>query len=256
MNIYISVTSIFQRQNVLVNFLKTVLNLSLKPTKCFIFLSENPYLLDKGFKNKTITNQELKNIIETNNILELRWVKNIGPYRKLIPILKEKWNENCLIFTFDDDIILDSYILSSYINDFNKYKCCISYRGFDVTIDNIDEFKYSHKRNKQTRNKYNFANSGVGMITHPSFFHGTNNLILDETIFLEVCPTADDLWYYVWRIFSNIKTIIIQNENKLFYLENFDYKTALFHNYNKNKNSLILKNICKYLKEKKNIIIR
>jgi hypothetical protein len=244
MNLYVSLTSIFQRQQYLVKCLKSILNLNLKPNKCFIFLSENPYLIDEGFKNKIITNNHLKNIIDNNSIFEIKWVENIGPYRKLIPLLKEKWNENCLIFTFDDDVILHPDILSNYIYDYNRYKCCISYRGFNTNIKDINEFDYENfsiriQNNKP--NKFNFANSGVGMITHPSFFH-KNNIILNKKKFLNLAPTADDLWYYICRIKNNIKTKIILNENKLFKLC-YDKKTALFHNYNHDKNTSIFKNI-------------
>lgn len=250
MNIYVSLTSIFQRQQYLLTCLKSILKLNLKPNKCFIFLSENPYLIDDGFKNKIITNNDLKNIINNNRIFEIRWVENIGPYRKLIPLLREKWNEDCLIFTFDDDVILHPDILSNYINDYNRYKCCISYRGFSTNINSIDYFKYCHdKTDHRTYNKYNFANSGVGMITHPSFFHKTNKLILNEDIFLKICPTADDIWYYICRILNNIPTVICQYENRLFQLK-YDSKTALFANYNINKNTTTLKNVVEFLRNK------
>ena len=247
MAIYISLTSIFQRQHTLFKCLTSILRLHLRPTKCFIYLSEEPYLIDKGFKNKEITNDNLKKILE-NNIFQVKWVKNTGPYRKLIPLLKEKWDENCLIFTFDDDLILHPQILSYYMNDFIKYRCCISYRGFNTTINNIDEFNYSNRTKQSTRSKFNFANSGVGMITHPAFFH-KEDLILNEDIFLKICPTADDLWYYICRVLNNIPTIIVPYENRLFSV-GYDRDTALWHNYNEFKNKTIFKNIIAFLKKK------
>jgi len=249
MTAYISITSIFQRQDKLFKCLQSVLNLETKPTKCFIYLSEEPYLLDQGFKNKEITNDNLKQILQ-NNLFEVKWVKNTGPYRKLIPLLKEKWHENCIILTFDDDVVLYKNILSLYIADFQKYSCCVSYRGFSTNITSIDNFKYSHdKRDRRTQSKYNFANSGVGMVTHPSFFHKTNQLVLNEDIFLKLCPTADDIWYYVCRILNNIPTVICQYENRLFQLT-YDPKTALFANYNIHKNTTTLKNIVEFLRNK------
>ena len=103
MNIYVSLTSIFQKQNQLLETLKSIKNQTLKPTKCYIFLSVEPYLLDLGFKNKKLNNN-LQDYIDSNYIFEIRWCENIGSYRKLLPLLKEKWNENCIILTMDDDI--------------------------------------------------------------------------------------------------------------------------------------------------------
>jgi hypothetical protein len=39
------------------------------------------------------------------------FTENIGPHRKLLPLLSRKWNEDCVIMTTDDDL--------GYINDFN-----------------------------------------------------------------------------------------------------------------------------------------
>ena len=52
--IYISLTSIFQNQNILLKTLKSIKEQTLKPNKCIIYLSEEPYLLDEGFKDKII----------------------------------------------------------------------------------------------------------------------------------------------------------------------------------------------------------
>jgi hypothetical protein len=80
------VTSIFQRQDKLLKTLKSIINQTLLPNKCYIYLSTEPYLLDKGFKDKII-NIELSNFLNKNNIFEICWCKNIGPYRKLLPLL-------------------------------------------------------------------------------------------------------------------------------------------------------------------------
>ena len=69
----------------------------------FYLFIRKPYLLDKGFKDKYINN-ELKQFIDNNPIFQIKWCENIGPYRKLFYLLKEKWNEDCLILTIDDDI--------------------------------------------------------------------------------------------------------------------------------------------------------
>ena len=96
MHLYVSVTSIKQNQNRLLLTLKSIKTQIIKPSKCFIYLSEEPYLLDKGFKDR-ILNKNLEDFINKNNLFEIRWCKNTGPYRKLLPLLKEKYQEDCLI---------------------------------------------------------------------------------------------------------------------------------------------------------------
>ncbi len=63
---YISLTSIQQKQKELKKTLQTVLNQTLKVDKCYIYLSEEPYLLDKGFKNKKL-NDDLQQFNSSQN---------------------------------------------------------------------------------------------------------------------------------------------------------------------------------------------
>ena len=238
MKIYVSLTSIFQKQKHLLNTLHSISNQSLKPDKCFIYLSEKPYLLDKGFKDKYINN-ELKQFIDNNPIFQIKWCENIGPYRKLFYLLKEKWNEDCLILTIDDDIFFHPNLIKDYVNDYNKYKCCISYRGCSHDFKNHDfsDFHYEKRKPIVLKNLFNFANSGVGTVTHPSFFHKTKDLIFDLNLINELCKTTDDIWYYFCRIANNIETVLIL---KLHYFKFNHYKfneTALYANFNNRKNT-------------------
>ena len=61
-------------------------------------------MLDIGFKKKKLTNKNLIKIVNSNKeLFEIVWVENTGSFRKLLPLLKRKWDEDCLIITIDDD---------------------------------------------------------------------------------------------------------------------------------------------------------
>ena len=235
MNIYISLTSIYQKQKLLLNTLNSIKTQNLLPNKCYIFLSEKPYLLDKGFKDK-ILQDNLQNFIDKNSeLFEIRWCENIGPYRKLLPLLKEKWNEDCLILTIDDDIIYHPNLINQSVSDYNKYKCCIAYRGFTPIIENIDFKNLSYvKGNKQIlKHLYNFANSGVGTVNHPSFYHKTRDVIFNLEYITDCCKTSDDIWYYLCRILNNIETVLdLKYECYFHFNTSMHNETALCINYN------------------------
>lgn len=246
MKIYLSLTSIFDKQSILLQSLKSIITQSVLPDKCFIYLSEEPYLLDKGFKNKKM-NKELLEFINSNKIFEIKWVNNIGPYRKLLFLLKEKWYEDCIILTIDDDVIYNNNLIKDYISDYNIHKCCISYRGWTFDFNNEDFSDCIYTKRKPTilkHSKYNFANSGVGMVTHPSFFHKTGNLIFNIDAINELCKTGDDIWYYFCRIANNIDTVIINKPTYFRFLINHN-NVALFHNYNKNQNNINIRKTAK-----------
>jgi len=249
MNIYISLTSIYQKQDLLLSTLKSITEQTLLPTKCFIYLSSEPYLIDSGFENKSL-NQNLVDFISKNNLFQICWCENIGPYRKLLPLLKDKWDEDCLILTMDDDIYYHKKIIEQLVSDYRKYKCCIAYRGFTPkNVDNVNLKTLTYEKGPIPCRKhlYNFANGGVGTVHHPSFYHKTGDLIFNLEYIKKLCRTSDDIWYYICRIVNNVETVLnLEYQNYLqFNMYNHD-KTALCQNYNflNNTNEKNLRKVC------------
>jgi hypothetical protein len=207
--IYISLTSIFQNQSILLETLKSIITQSKKPDKIYLYLSEYPYILDKGFKDKIITNIDLLNFIKTNDtLIEINWEKNIGPYRKLIPLLKKKWNEECIIITIDDDTIYDNNLIKNLVEDYNKHKCVVGYRGFTPKFDTFENFNYLLRDKLKNYSLYNFLTGKGGILYKPDFFHKTKDLIFDEKIYLNTCDKQDDIWFYIIRVMNNINCFI------------------------------------------------
>ena len=172
--VYVSLTSISPRVNKLITTLKSILNQTVIPDKIFLYLSEEEYLIDKGFKNKILPNHLKKFINENSNILELNWVENTGPYRKLLPTLKKKWKENCLIITIDDDFIYNKNLIEKHIYYYHIHNCCIGFRG--KTYKNLDNFDYNKVYTHIPKYKYNFL---TGLVVYY-----INKLLLDLKFYL------------------------------------------------------------------------
>ena len=64
--IYVSLTSIYKKQNELILTLNSILNQTLLPDKIYLNLSVEPFILDDGFKNKSITNKNLSELLNKN----------------------------------------------------------------------------------------------------------------------------------------------------------------------------------------------
>lgn len=216
------------------------------PDKLFLYLSEESYILDTGFKDKKITNSNLLKFIDDNSIIDIIWVTNTGSYRKLLPLLKEKWEEDCIIITIDDDTIYDINLIENLINDYNEQKCVIGYRGFTPSFDKIENFDYSQIDKLQHLSLYNFLTGKGGILYKPEFFHKTKNLIFNDKIYLNNCHTCDDIWFYIVRILNNVKCYIcIKN-----YMIKDIMNTGLFLNFNSknNNNTIVFKTIITKLK--------
>ena len=249
--IYVSLTSIFQKQDVLLETLRSMLVQTVMPTKIFLFLSKNPYLLDSGFPNKQITNTYLKHFLEKHSyIINVIWVGNKGPYRKLIPILRKKWTEDCIIITIDDDTVYDNRLIENLVNDYKKHNCVINYRGFTPKIDKIDKLKYVKTSFFKNKCLYNFPTGKGGVLYTPAFFHKTHNLIFNKDIYLNKCKTADDVWFMLVRVANNVECYL-DNNKPFMKKDNNCNALSLFGNYNNknNKNTQQIQETIQRLKE-------
>ena len=247
--VYVSLTSIFQNQEILFKTLLSIKNQTFKPQKCFIYLSEEPYLLDTGFKNKIITNHNLKLFLENNdNLFQVVWTKNTGPYRKLLPLLKDKWNDNCLIITIDDDTEYHPKLIVNLLYFYDTYKCIINFRGFTLKYNN-GELTYENREKLINLNLYNFFTGKGSVLYNPKFFHKTPDLIFDENLFLNLCKTTDDVWFNLIRIINGIYCYV---NNINYMLKDNTSKFGLYNNYN-SKQSLNTKNISDTIKQLKEL---
>jgi len=233
--IYISLTSIFKNQEILYNTLESILEQSKLPDKIYLFLSDESYLLDDGFKDKIITNKNLLQLLK-NNLFEIKWVENQGPYRKLLPLLKEKWNEDCLIITIDDDTLYNMDFINNIVEDYYIHNCVINYRGFTPKMVSLKDFDYHNRTEIIHKYLYNFPTGKGGILYKPCFFHKTGDLIFNTDIYMNTCKTADDVWFYLLRILNNIECFL---DNKTWLKKDLTTRYGLCFKFNSNNNNTI-----------------
>jgi hypothetical protein len=213
--IYVSLTSIYSRQQFLFECLQHIIKQTITPTKIFIYLSEDKSFFDEGFKNKIIDNKNLNNLLK-NNIFEIIWGKDIGPYGKFLPLLKHKINEDCLIITIDDDTIYNYSLIENLVNDYTKYNCVINYRGWVPDINNNDLISFDYLKRIIKNNKHinGFATGKGGILYHPSFFKNVEGLVFRSDIYNETCKYADDIWLNIVRIVNKVPCYVEFNLQK------------------------------------------
>jgi predicted O-methyltransferase YrrM len=243
--VYISLTSIFKNQDILLQTLQSIMKQTRPPDRIFLYLSEEPYLLDTGFKDKKITNSDLLKFMNDNSIIKIGWVKNTGSYRKLLPLLRDKWDEDCIIITIDDDTIYDSHLIEYLIKDYTEQNCVIGYRGFTPLFNKLENFEYKKHDKLKNLSLYNFLTGKGGILYKPQFFHKTGNLIFEDKIYLDTCPTGDDIWFYLVRILNNVNVYLSKKK----WLKQDLSSNGLFANFNKKINTNIFKKTFKKLKE-------
>jgi len=83
-----------------------------------LFLSADEFLLDQGVRPSFLHSDVLARLRAAQRLfphISVVFVKNIGPHRKLLPLLAHKWTEQCVIVTVDDHLLYPPSMLSSLL---------------------------------------------------------------------------------------------------------------------------------------------
>mmetsp|Transcript_29492 Transcript_29492/g.49389 ORF Transcript_29492/g.49389 Transcript_29492/m.49389 type:complete len:541 (-) Transcript_29492:1696-3318(-) len=207
--VYVSLTTLSSRLHLVANTLKSLIAGSVLPTTIYVFVSTEPYLLDEGISDKDIMNKTFEFVNLTKYFTDIRFVytENIGPHRKLLPLLHHKIYEDCVIITVDDDHIYLKHwlrdMLAYYL--FSNKQDVISSRARRIAVCSGDApYRIAPYRsaNMQYTQWYAVAAhvremlllpTGVGGILYrPRYFK--KNVVFSRDLFA-VTPLGDDLMF-------------------------------------------------------------
>jgi predicted O-methyltransferase YrrM len=231
--IYVSLTTIFQRQKQCARAIESIFQQSFQPTKVFLFVSSKPYLLDKGIRQFCLHPSLTELTLKYKN-LEVNWVENEGPYRKLLPLLKKFWKrDNVLIVTVDDDVVYKKEFLETAVKLWKEKQCCIGFEG--TCIDSALNYNLFHDA-KGTEYLWNMPKGVGGVLYDCSWF--PNDAIFNWKEF----PYTDDLWFTSWRIAASIPCYI-HTESSIQRSMTATNQETLWGKFNSTKNSDALEKI-------------
>lgn len=211
MSIIVSLTSTSNRLNLCRITLLSLVNQELTPDKIILNLSTEAYLRDKGIQDINTFEYLTESIPKPlHKLIELRWVENTGPYRKLIPTLQQASCED-IIVTADDDIFYDSQWLTLLLHEFDPSKktihACRVRKIIKSKFNKPTGYAYWPLITQEEILKDDWIITyGGGAVLYRGWF--SEDLIKDS-MFLDIAPTADDLWYSKICKLSglNVKTI-------------------------------------------------
>jgi len=185
----------------------TVLSLtqqSLLPEKIIVWISKEPYLSDEGILEVPQWIKNINELLKINDnsfhdLIEFRYTENTGPYRKIVPILREinSSSLNDTIVYADDDVIYGIDWLKKMVKLFNDnqglYVVAPRVRVIKKNIFNVN--KSYNLFPISTRSEIigtDFIITGVGGCVLSRKHIDTNFLLLND--FLDIAPTTDDIW--------------------------------------------------------------
>ena len=233
MSLPISLTSISSRLHLLPITINSLLTQTKKPESIHLWLSKEPFGIDEGCQRLP---QELQALLEREPLLHLHWTENIGPHTKLLPFAKLYPNTPVLVI--DDDTLYEPTFIESASTLWEKHKCCIAFRA---TIMILEDPYMSWLDGAKEKSIYLFHKGNGGVVYHTSWFQDPK--IHDTKVFLDICPTADDIWFNVWRMKQQISCYCAP---RCMIQKSLDVPIGLFQT-NESKNDAIIKAVHKYI---------
>lgn len=170
--------------------IESIMQGTIKPNRIILWLSDE---LKNEKLPKTLQMQATRG-------LEVEYCKDIRSYTKLIPALRKY--PDSIIITIDDDAIYDFDIVEKLVKAYQKYPYDIhANRIHRITVDDRGEIE-SYNNWKWCYNDYDVSSfnflTGVGGVLYPP--NSLDNAVFDKDVFLNICKTADDVWFYLMAL--------------------------------------------------------
>lgn len=224
--VIISLTTFPARINTVYKTISTLLQQTIKPDRVVLWLAS------EQFKDKILP----ENLIRLQEYgLEIKWTeKDIRSFKKLIPSLKEFPED--IIITADDDIFYpDDFVENLYNAYLENPEYIHANRAFMVK-KKLNGRLYIKSRNYQYNSSYlpSFRNelmSGYGTLFPP---HSLSDIAIDDSIFMKVMPTNDDIWAWGMAVLNGTKIMVNKNGYKLKLLEDRTVQQFALKDMNRN----------------------
>ncbi len=210
--IIISLTTIHSRVEKIHHVIQSLIEQQCdKPFEIKLFISKESYLLDQGID---VVPSELQKLADLHSQkFSINYTKNIGPYRKFIPILKDYFQDRddfSYFVTVDDDTKYPNSWLQTLVDNAEIQKCVVAYRGRILGCDEKSIHRYGKwKHSDESVLVPDIKTVGTGkdgIIYKPEYFHPD---VIDVESALRVCNHADDLWLKFHTAINGVKSVLL-----------------------------------------------
>lgn len=201
-DVVVSLTSYGKRVTDSLPFaLYSLLTQTVLPDKIVVYLDEKEW---SDAKLPTILRE-----IEAKGVL-FRYVEDLKSYKKLIPALQEFPNQP--IITVDDDFYYNEHIIEWLMDEYEQSdkKTVIGSWGCIPVLRNGKYEPYTIWQDCKYGNEHTEYSlfAGNGTVYPPHIF---DEEISNKEVFMKLCPTADDIWFWVQEKRLAIRTQLISN---------------------------------------------
>ena len=218
-HLYISLTTIHSRIYGIADTIESILSGTVWPDHIYIFVSRDPHLLDLGVSPEFILSESKGRLRELAHLypwISVIFTDNLGPHRKLLPLLAKKWNEDCVIVTIDDHETYRKRTLESLIKYYEASNrnavVALRARRLGICSDAPPWHVSPYTKNKKglwpeaspSLNEMLILPTGTGgVLYHPKFFHP---IIFDRKL-MNITKTGDDLMFRLSTLMMGVPVV-------------------------------------------------
>lgn len=204
--VVVNLTTTHSRAHLCAQAVYSLMSQTVPPDAIRLWISHEAYLRDAGMSSAPAWVDRLNRL---SPIVEVCFTPNTGPYRKLIPALRNG-NMDELNVTADDDIVYGPRWLEALLADARQHpQALVAARVRQVQRNPFGVRKSYMQWPIATRaatlaNEY-VVTFGGGAVIPPGVFKSE---LVQSDAFLTVCPTTDDLWYSMIAIESAVPVVV------------------------------------------------
>jgi hypothetical protein len=239
-HVIVSLTSIRKRETALRQTLHHLLQQDCTIAyEIRVNLSHEPYLLDEGFECEPAWLSEVRRL-NPRVPLRIDFVRNTGPYRKLLPVLatirSPQELHSTVIVTCDDDTAYASDWLSTLLRRHSVGGGVVSFRGHAIKVspDGDSLLPYAQWQANTAKSHFGLENLPTGKdgVLYRPYYFGSG--VLDVDTAMRLAPTADDLWFRWHSLIRGVPCHILNLGDRVFDdVPAFDRETSLWQAFNK-----------------------
>ncbi|MDR1592752.1 MAG: hypothetical protein LBS16_07755 [Prevotellaceae bacterium] len=236
-NIIVSLTTYQKRIFDVCLVIESLMEQTLKPNKIVLWLSKDEFNDD---------NIPLVLKKQRERGLEIGYCQDVRSYTKLIPALQKYPND--LIITVDDDGIYPYDLVENLYNSYKLDKNCVHFcRGYRMQFNRkgcLRTYKKWPTNPPECERSFLAFPLGSGGVLYPPHCFHTD--ILREELFLQLSPTADDVWFKAMTLLNDVPCKKIAYDVRLVGLFNNQDIALETQNVHNRKNDVQIKQVFDY----------
>lgn len=227
----ICLTSISSRLDTLHFTISSLLEQEYSSFSVNLYLSTEPFLLDKGVSTRLPAS--LETIRRADTRFKVWFVPNWGSYRKAIPYLMSGSTKRRLFVTSDDDTIYPVDWLGKLVSAYQEHHGIICYRGHAMMRDGREFLPYRRWMTNGIEcnpDLFIVPTGKDGVLYDTALIHPR---IVDIDAALKIAPTADDLWFKWHTAAVGATTFVINTDYTSDTFAATDFSDSLYSKFNK-----------------------